>query len=61
MDDYCNCCERKLNPKRTVFLEYSQSKDAYYKAGTVPENDSQGCFPFGVACAKKVNRGDYKE
>jgi len=52
----CECCERELHPDRIVWLEYQQSTDRYVdpKKVKVPEDDSQGGFPFGTACARKV-------
>lgn len=48
---YCERCEKKLNPKTAVWLELSNTDANYYEA--IPEGHvSQGCFSFGIACAK---------
>jgi hypothetical protein len=50
---FCECCGRKLNPKTMVSLELDQRDDTYHDFGDVPEDQSQGGFLFGAACAKK--------
>ena len=52
--DYCTCCNRKLNKDKIVFLELDQRTDNYHNFGGVPENQSQGWFPFGPDCAKSA-------
>jgi hypothetical protein len=55
MTERCNCCDRELNPDRTVWLEYDQRRDTYHDVdGEVPETDSLGAYPFGTACARKA-------
>lgn len=50
----CECCGRKLNPKRMAWLERSFATGRWYKPGECPEAESQGAFPFGIACARKT-------
>ena len=50
---HCEHCERKLNPKKIVWLELNATTGTYH-AEEVPEEDSQGCFPFGAGCAKTI-------
>lgn len=52
---YCEKCGRELNPKRIVWLELNCMTGLYHREGEVPEEDSQGWFPFGPDCAKKAN------
>ena len=54
-DEYCNECERKLNPSKIVWLELDQRSNTYTSQG-VPLEYSQGCFAFGKDCAKKMER-----
>ena len=55
--DQCDCCGRDLNPGRIVWLEFDQRISAHhdYCLG-VPEQHSQGWFPFGPACAARKLR-----
>jgi hypothetical protein len=50
---FCTCCGRKLKGK-VAMLEFSTKHCQYFDAGVVAENDSQGFFPFGMSCARKV-------
>jgi hypothetical protein len=50
----CTCCSRVLNPATKVALELDQRVGEYHDFGGVPENESQGWFEFGQACAKKA-------
>ncbi len=52
----CNCCGRKLNPKTMVWLEVSFRTGKRYKPGECPEDESQGAFAYGAACARRVLR-----
>ena len=50
---YCERCHEKLNPAKIVWLELDQDTGRYVEK--VPEGHaSQGGFPFGSACAKRV-------
>lgn len=51
----CSNCGRKLNPEKTIWLEYSITDGCVYDPNEFPEgHDSQGCFEFGSDCAEKV-------
>jgi hypothetical protein len=49
----CDRCGEELHPDRTVWLELNH-RTGKYTTEDVPEEESQGCFPFGVACSKRV-------
>lgn len=49
----CTCCGRLLVGHAIRMLELDQRIDAYHDLGGVPDDKSQGCFPFGLTCAKK--------
>lgn len=51
---YCEHCDRKLNPAKIAWLELNNVTNRYHPEGVVPEDDSQGMFPFGTTCARKV-------
>ena len=61
--NYCENCDKELNPNKMVWLELNTETGLFHKLGEVPENESQGCFPFGVACSKAVlkNGGQTKD
>src|SRR5262245_52060130 len=50
---FCWCCEK---PLRGAFrwLELDQRTNTYHDRGDVPGMNSQGWFPFGLRCAKKL-------
>ncbi len=50
---YCTCCERDLSGGAVRMLELDQRTDTYHDIRGVPEDQSQGWFPFGLTCAKK--------
>lgn len=52
---YCTCCERLLTSK-VVWLELDQRRTVYHDFGGVPADKSQGWFPFGSACAKRLRK-----
>lgn len=57
----CECCNKELTSNKVVWLELSQTDNRYYEE--IPEGHiSQGAFPFGASCAKKIlkakNQGD---
>ena len=55
MDEFCELCEQKLNKGRIVWLELNLYTHTWHaNEGEVPEDESQGWFPFGAACARKV-------
>jgi len=54
-DNCCSNCGKKLNPEKTVWLEYSITDGCVYHTKEFPNgHDSQGYFEFGSDCAKKV-------
>jgi hypothetical protein len=53
---YCNCCGRELDPRKAVWLELSFETGRWYPEAKCPPDESQGHFPFGVACARSVMR-----
>ena len=50
----CQHCDKELHENRMEWLELSFKTGRWYKPGSCPEDESQGCFPFGRACAKTV-------
>ena len=49
--NWCEKCGKKLNPKKIVWLELSNTDGKFYE--TIPtDHISQGGFAFGVDCAK---------
>lgn len=51
-EQYCTRCEKKLNKNNMVMLELDQRTDTYHNLQNVPQDKSQGWFPFGKDCAK---------
>lgn len=51
---YCTRCGEPLNPDKMVWLELNWETGKYAAVGMVPEDQSQGRFPFGAACARRV-------
>jgi hypothetical protein len=54
MQKFCEHCGRKLDESKIVWLELSFRTGQWFQPGACPENESQGGFPFGRACAKTV-------
>lgn len=52
--DYCERCGERLKADRIVWLELNCDTGVFHEEGTVPKDQSQGCFPFGQACAKNA-------
>lgn len=52
-DRWCTCCKKELSGK-VAWLELDQRNDTYHDFGGVPSEKSQGWFPFGITCAKKM-------
>lgn len=50
---FCTCCERPLKSK-VAWLELDQRNNTYHDFGGVPDNLSQGWFPFGMTCARNA-------
>ncbi len=54
---HCEHCDRKLNPDKITWLELNNHTNTYHAEGDeVPEEESQGMFAFGSACAKTILR-----
>lgn len=51
--EQCECCGRELNPAKTTYLHLNSSTGRY-GVEDLPDIHSQGWFPFGWACARKV-------
>jgi hypothetical protein len=51
---YCTCCQRDLTGHAFRWLELDQRTNTYHDFGGVPEDRSQGWFPFGLKCAKRL-------
>jgi len=51
-DRWCTCCEKPLEGAARM-LELDQRTDTYHDLGGVPEDRSQGWFPFGLTCVKR--------
>jgi len=54
--EYCENCGRELNPKKIKWLELDTRTNTFTD-DELPEQYSQGGFPFGIACAKRVLAG----
>lgn len=50
---FCRCCEKPL-ARRIAWLEFDQRDNTFHDHGDVPTEHSQGWFPFGLTCARKV-------
>jgi hypothetical protein len=53
-DDVCTCCGKPLKQAGAAWLELSFITNKYYIDNVVPQQESQGYFPFGLTCAKKI-------
>ena len=51
---YCTCCKRDLSGSAVRMLELDQRGYVYHDIGDVPAEKSQGWFPFGITCARKL-------
>lgn len=52
--DFCQRCGEQVDPDKAVWLELNWNTQEWSAEGSVPEEESQGCFPFGAACARAV-------
>ena len=52
---HCTCCGKRLCGK-VRYLELDQRTNTYHDHGGIPEGRSQGWFPFGLACARRMLR-----
>jgi hypothetical protein len=59
MANFCECCGKKLDDAKIVWLELDTRTDEY-TSDAVPEEYSQGAFPFGAGCAKKADAAKRK-
>ena len=59
-DGYCTCCNRDLSGHALRWLELDQRTNTYHDYQDVPANQSQGWFPFGLTCAKKLVQAEVK-
>lgn len=50
---FCTCCERPLKSK-VAWLEKEISTGRYHDRGGIPAENSQGWFPFGLTCARRL-------
>lgn len=50
----CTCCDRELTGHAVRMLEFDQRTNTYHDRGDVPAEYSQGWFPFGAKCARKI-------
>ena len=54
-DRKCTCCSRVLDGAVRM-LELDQRTGTYHDFGGVPTDQSQGWFPFGLACSRKQRK-----
>ena len=59
-NDNCVCCGRPINNEDAFYVHMSTDWDMIHNDANVRDEDSQGCFPLGDGCAKKVHK-DYKQ
>lgn len=50
-DQSCTNCDRPIGAG-VVWLELNTRTLGWHTPGSVPEDESQGCFPFGPDCAR---------
>jgi hypothetical protein len=52
----CECCGQKLNPRTMTWLELSVAGQWAKEGGAdwTGTDASQGCFPVGRACARRL-------
>lgn len=59
-DRWCTCCQKPISG-RFAWLELDQRTDTYHDRKDIPEDNSQGWFPFGMTCAQnKLKEADSK-
>lgn len=60
--ELCTRCNKPLNEKKIKWLELSITDGNYYPTDIFPPlHKSQGCFPFGTACAKQEIKDTIKK
>jgi hypothetical protein len=52
----CERCHKPVEKEKAIWFELNTYTGSYYEPGTVPEDESQGCFAFGPDCAKAVRK-----
>lgn len=52
--EFCEYCQKELKPGAEIWLELSNTNNHYYRDGLPQGLSSQGMFPFGPGCAKRV-------
>lgn len=52
----CERCHKPVEAEKAVWFELNNHTGEYLTPGTVPEDESQGCFAFGPDCAKVVKK-----
>lgn len=57
---YCTRCEQPLKGK-FAWLEHDRRFGGYHDLGGVPQEHSQGLFPFGLSCARGLVKEAQKE
>jgi hypothetical protein len=56
---FCTCCEKRLRGRFAWLEKDCLVAGRYYaNAGEVAPERSQGWFPFGMTCAKKVSHAN---
>lgn len=50
----CTRCNEPLTGRAIRMLELDQRTQTYHDLGDVPEDRSQGWFPFGLKCARRA-------
>lgn len=54
---FCDRCGEELKPGKIVWLELSTTDGEYYNPKNFPIGHlSQGLYPFGISCAKKIQK-----
>ncbi len=54
----CTYCGKTLKGC-IAWLELDQRSNTYHDSGCVPKELSQGWFPFGITCARKLLKTSY--
>ena len=55
--DICFVCEKDVNCAAYIELNCADSSiDLEPESGAIPQADSQGCFPVGPTCMKKLQK-----
>lgn len=58
-EGHCCHCGRKLREGKAVSLEFNLATQEWHRDdGSVPAEDSQGCWDFGPDCAGQIVAGE---